>query len=1184
MHPIEAVIENPVKVSVGVILVVLFGIIAMWIMPIQLSPDVELPVVSVTTQWPGASPLEIEKEIVQAQEEQLQNVEGVVKISSECRESQGTITLEFGVGTNLQEAVLKVNSQLQQVRNYPLDAERPVIRTADNTRSQVAWFVLMALPPDDQLLRDYATANPAAAADVERVFQSRSAGLKNFRIREFVAKYPDAEALLPPDLDIPSYRKFAEDYIKSEFERVPGVAGVDVFGGRPPQMQVIVNAEKLAARGLTMADVRDALNSDNTDISGGKFYEGKRGWTVRTLGEYRSEEQIGSQIIRGGGTGPSVYLRDVAEIRLDYGRPTGFVRRFGISNLSIGAQRQTGANVMDVMQQLQAAAERLNETRLKREGLVLSQVYDETEYITSSIGLVNQNIMLGSALTIIIMILFLHVTTRALLVVPLLAISSALAVWLSPWFFVLTLAIILVAGVWFARGALVVAIAIPTSIVGTFLILNFLGRSLNVISLAGLAFAVGMLVDNAVVVLENVYRYHQKGEPAFRAARLAAIEVWGAVLASTLTTLFVFLPVLFLQDEIGQLFADIALAISAAVGLSLLVSVLVIPTAAARILADKPATSTARVDSAPAGAGASADQDWAGSVNAIGSRFTDWVCNINAWIQATTARRIGVVLSLLFLSVGTAYVLLPEMEYLPEGNRNLIRGFLSPPPGYNVEKMAEMGQRVEEKLRPNWDFNNADLAGKPPGFVGIDDFFYVANDNSVFMGLRAHDGNVAHSMIPMIREQFKEEFPGTFFNVSQTSLFGRGLSGGRSIDIEIVGPDLEKLVMIGGKILGQVRQQFPETTQVRPRPSLDLANPELHVVRKPEQGSELGISNVELGFVVSTLVDGAYIADYFHEGEKLDMVLRGNDSYTGYSQDLAGQYIATRNARTPVRLDALAEVKLSAGPDQILRRERQRAVTIEVTPSPEIPLEAAIRRLRNDIILPLEQDGTITTEYQVNLSGTADKLVQTWSALRWNFLLALLITYLLMAALFESWLYPLVIIVSVPLGAVGGIIGLRLLGGYLYLIGGRPQALDVLTMLGFVILIGTVVNNAILLVHQSLNLMRLEQKSSVDAILESIRTRIRPIFMTTLTTVFGLAPLVFFPGAGSELYRGIGSVIFGGLIVSTVFTLVMIPSLFSLVIDLKTWVADTRASLERQTTATGLPAELTTELARQSAL
>jgi HAE1 family hydrophobic/amphiphilic exporter-1 len=283
-------------------------------------------------------------------------------------------------------------------------------------------------------------------------------------------------------------------------------------------------------------------------------------------------------------------------------------------------------------------------------------------------------------------------------------------------------------------------------------------------------------------------------------------------------------------------------------------------------------------------------------------------------------------------------------------------------------------------------------------------------------------------------------------------------------------------------------------------------------------------------------------------------------------------------------LDALADVKLSAGPDQILRRERQRAVTIEVTPSPEIPLEAAIRRLQDDIILPLEQDGTITTEYQVNLSGTADKLVQTWSALRWNFLLALLITYLLMAALFESWLYPLVIIVSVPLGAVGGIIGLRLLGGYLYLIGGRPQALDVLTMLGFVILIGTVVNNAILLVHQSLNLMRLEHMSSVDAILESIRTRIRPIFMTTLTTVVGLAPLVFFPGAGSELYRGIGSVIFGGLIVSTVFTLVMIPALFSLVIDLKTWFADTRASLERQTTATGLPAELTTELARQSAL
>jgi len=425
------------------------------------------------------------------------------------------------------------------------------------------------------------------------------------------------------------------------------------------------------------------------------------------------------------------------------------------------------------------------------------------------------------------------------------------------------------------------------------------------------------------------------------------------------------------------------------------------------------------------------------------------------------------------------------------------------------------------------------------------------------MGLRAHDPVKAHAMVPMIRTKFKDEFPGTFFNVSQTSLFGRGMSGGRSIDLEIVGPDLEKLVQIGGKILSEAKRQFPETTQIRPRPSLDLANPELHVVRKPEQGAELGINNVELGFVVSTLFDGAYIADYFHGGEKLDMVLRGNDSYSGHSQDLESQYIATRNARTPVRLDALADVKMAAGPDQILRRERQRAVTIEVTPSPEISLEAAIKRLQNDVILPLELDGTITTEYQVQLSGTADKLVQTWNSLSLNFALALLITYLLMAALFESWIYPLVIIVSVPLGAVGGILGLRALGVYLHMIGGRPQALDVLTMLGFVILIGTVVNNAILLVHQSLNLMREDKLEPVTAILQSIRTRIRPIFMTTLTTVFGLAPLVFFPGAGSELYRGIGSVLLGGLIVSTLFTLVMIPSLFSLVIDLKQWVANT---------------------------
>ncbi len=1139
MHPIAAFIENPVKVSVGVILVLLFGVIAMFIMPIQLSPDVERPSVTVSTDWPGASPQEIEKEIVQEQEEQLKSVEGITKMSAECQDSQGSITMEFNVGADLQEAVLKINSQLQRVREYPIDADKPVIRTSNSSSSAIAWFILSALPPDDQKLRDFAVERPDLDSEITHVLKSHSLGLKILRLREFVARHPEAQALLPPDIDVPSYRKYAEDFIEAEFERVPGVSNSDVRGGQQRQLQVIVDPEKLAARGLTMLDVRQALSSDNQDTSAGDFFEGKRRWVVRILGEYNSEAQVGNQIISSVG-GTPVYVRDVAKVQLDFEKPSGFVKRFGVTNLAVNCQRETGANVIEVMDGLKATLKRLNEGRLKREGLILAQVYDETEYIDSAINLVNQNIILGSALTVIIMMLFLHMSTKTLVFVPLLAATSIAAIIFSQWFFILTLVLILVAGFWFARGALVVAIAIPTSIIGTFLILNYLGRSLNVISLAGLAFAVGMLVDNAVVVLENVYRYHQLGKPPFEAARLAAIEVWGAVLASTLTTLFVFLPIVFLQGEAGQLFVDIALAISAAVGLSLLVSIIVIPTAAARILTRNPSSTEKQ--------NASKVQKF---FENFGNLFTNWICNTNAWIQRSTLRRISVVAGLMVCSLGISYLLLPQIDYLPEGNRNLVISFISPPPGYNVNRLGEIGDEVEQILRPYWDFNPEDLKDKPLDFPAIGDFFYVARDRSVFLGIRAYDSTQAKGLIELIQAKVKDKFPGTFVTAFQTSLFGRGLSGGRSIDVEITGPQLETLVQIGGRIMGEVKTVFPENTQARPQPSLDLSSPELHVTRKAQQGVDLGITNTELGFAVNTLIDGAYIADYYIGGEKIDLVLKASSDYAGRTQDLQSQYIATRNSTSPIRLDAVADITLSAGPEQINRRERQRSIAIEVSPPPEISLEDAITRLKEQIIRPMEEDGTLGSEYQINLSGTADKLAQTWDALSWNILLAVLITYLLMAALFESWLYPLVIILSVPLGAVGGIIGLKLLGYYLMLNGGTAQSLDVLTMLGFIILIGTVVNNAILLVHQSLNLIRVESATVEDAIIQSIRTRIRPIFMTTLTTVFGLSPLVFFPGAGSELYRGLGSVVLGGLVVSTFFTLFLIPSLFSLAIDMK---------------------------------
>ncbi len=324
-----------------------------------------------------------------------------------------------------------------------------------------------------------------------------------------------------------------------------------------------------------------------------------------------------------------------------------------------------------------------------------------------------------------------------------------------------------------------------------------------------------------------------------------------------------------------------------------------------------------------------------------------------------------------------------------------------------------------------------------------------------------------------------------------------------------------------GQIMGGRGEPLIPGAQARPVPSLDLSNPEYHVSPRLIQTEQMGVDATTLGYTVNALVDGAYATDYFIGGDKIDLTIIGNPESIRNSQDLPAIPVATPGGQL-VPLSSLADIVPSSGPEQVNHRERERAITIEVSPPPEMPLEEASNRIDQQVLRPLRESGQLSGGYRITLTGTADKLRDTWLALRWNVLLAVLITYLLMAALFESWTYPLVIIMSVPLGAVGGILGLRALGVYLQLQDRTPQPLDVLTMLGFVILIGTVVNNAILIVHQALNLIRDKEMLPQDAIVESVRTRVRPILMTTATTVLGLCPLVLFPGSGQRTLSRLG--------------------------------------------------------------
>ena len=1110
MNVVAVCVANPVKVAVGVILVTLFGVLALLSMPVQLTPEVQIPTISVTAFWSGASPQEVERELVQPLEEQLRSVEGLVKLSSESSDSQGTIDLEFAVGTDMSQALVKVNTRVQQVRDWPIDADRPVIRTASGNDRPVAWLILGQSAPNPEELAKAKAAHPALAADIERVATARSPDLALFRLRRLVAAHPELEAFKPADIDVESMRRMAEDEIEGRLERVDGVSSADLVGGRADELQVIIDPQLLAARQITIDDLRLALSNQNQDTSGGDFWEGKRRYVVRTLGQLRSPEQVADVIISRR-DGRPVYVHDVAKVQLGMKKPDGIVRRFGASNIAIRITRETDANVLAMMRRLRAVAAEIDHD-LRPRGLSLSLIYDETTYIDSAIGLVNDNIFVGGLLTLGTLLLFLRNI----------------------------------------RSTLIVAMSIPVSVMGTFLALAAFNRTLNVISLAGIAFAVGMLIDNAVVVLENIFVHWSRGEDPRTAAVRGTTEVWGAILASTLTNVAVFLPVLFVEGEAGQLFGDIALAIAAAVGLSLAVSGLVVPVAAAWLLQGRhgsaaAAVVTGRQDGDPS-AHAPAASD---PITRFGSAFMAGLIGLDRFLLASVARQAVTSLVIVAAAIGATWLLMPKVEYLPEGNRNLVFGILLPPPGYNIDELLRMGNIVEARLLPYWDVDPGTPEAAALDAPVLGDLFFVARGRSVFIGVRSLDPLLAGKLVPLIR-RVAADLPGTFAVAKQSSLFEQGIGSGRTIDIEITGPDLAKLVQLGLGVMAKLPEATPGSQNL-PKPSLDLSSPEVQLVPRLEQSADMRLDARQLGYMVNCLVDGGYATDYFLDNDRIDLVIKGDDRFVKRTQDLRALPVITPGGQL-VPLESVAEIReFSSGPEQILHRERERAITVQVSPPPKMPLEEAQDRIRTLVVAPLAESGALAGGYAITLGGTTDKLVTTWRSLWFNLLLAGVITYLLMAALFESWIYPAVIIMSVPLGSVGGLLGLALLN-WLGAPFGIFQTLDVLTMLGFVILIGTVVNNPILIVERALQLVRGESEAGAggaaweptEAVIEAVRSRVRPIFMTTLTTVLGLLPLVLFPGAGSELYRGLGAVLLGGMFVSTVVTLVLVPLLLVL--------------------------------------
>ncbi len=1120
MKLVEGSVRQPVTVVVCITLVMLAGFLALRRLPIQLTPTVSSTVVSVSTFWEGASPSEVERSIVEKQEEKLQGVANLIQMTSVSNQSSGRVRLEFAVGTDPDDAVREVSDKLRQVQSYPPNVDQPVVEASDpENRDYISWIVL-------------AGGAGAVGADGK-------------------------------PFDIRTLQDFAEDRIKPRLERVPGVSEVGVLGGRERELQVRFDAERLAQRGLVVDDLVSALAAANRNASAGTVRESKSEVVVRAMGQFESTEAVGSVVVAMQ-EGRAVRVSDIADVLVTYKKPTGFVRSSGAPVIAINVQQEVGSNIVEVMRGVRAAIAQLNAdggvlaTESTRRGLAeplaLRMVYDQTTYIDDALALVRTNIWQGGVLALVVLFVFLR-----------------------SW-----------------RALLIIGVSIPISIVGTVVVLLALGRTVNVISLAGLAFAVGMLVDNSIVVLENIWRHMERGKTAMRSAIDATSEVWGAVLASTMTTVVVFVPILLIEDEVGQLFRDIAIALSVSVALSMIVSITVVPMTASRLLRPHSTAKAAALARGPI------------------ERLSTLVARSVYRLARFRAVALTVVVVLTVLSIGGSSALMPPQDYLPRGNRNLVFGLILAPPGTSLDQQETMARRIEDGIRPYWEAGRLPIdsderaraeAALPkvpvvpwmqwkvgpeiqPG--AVENYFVVSFPGAMFHGGVSADSARAGANEYLLNHVTRPEvLPGSLAFAFQVPLFRSGGSSGSAVRVDFMGDDLDAVTMAAGASFGSFMQRFgPGSVQPDP-PSFNIPGPEVRLVPDRRAIAEAGLSPAQFATAVLAAGDGAIVGEYRLGGESIDMkVVDGRSAEAaaiGSSRDLGTLTdvpVATPSGRT-VLLGALAAPERGTAPTQINHVDRQRAVSLQVTPPPTMSLDQAIEGINAELTTARER-GMIPAGVRTEVAGSASKLASIRSTLLGDgslagllassMFLALLVCYLVMVVLFQSFTLPLVILFSVPLACVGGFAALFAVFLWSLSVPLMPmQTLDVLTMLGFVVLIGVVVNNAILIVHQARNFMRGEGDEAPSdlafrglrgapevvrgkglpakaAIAESVRTRVRPILMSSLTSCAGLMPLILAPGAGSELYRGLAAVVAGGLLVSSLFTIILVPLLMSVVV------------------------------------
>ncbi|NEQ80389.1 MAG: efflux RND transporter permease subunit [Moorea sp. SIO2I5] len=911
------------------------------------------------------------------------------------------------------------------------------------------------------------------------------------------------------DSDPDHYRDLIQDVIVPKLRQVEGVGQIITPGGREREVEVIVDPKALADRNLTLSNVVNTLRNNNRNIRGGPMVVGRREYRVRTVSRSEDVKELEGFVLRRDQSG-IVYLGDVADVNIGRKLQSTVLVANDQPTAGIGIERRIGGNVPEISKGVRAVLKEM-EAQLEQQGEAVQFLinYDENGYINQSIALVQQNLIMGAILASLVLLLFLGSL----------------------------------------RTVAVIALTIPTTIITVFIVLALLGRSLNVISLAGLAFAVGMVVDNAIVVLENIFTHMQRGKNPLRAAIDGTQEVWSAMLASTLTTVAVFAPIVLVTGEAGQLFFDIGIALSTSVLFSLFAALTLVPmlsglflnqAEAQQILQGMGDVGTQGLDPESLRPKALRPQQRSMAakiqlaVAKTSAVFRVWQGKLEGLLLKTVrwsvgGKRIGRRLAVLLIPVVLLFVsirLLPPMDYLPEGNRNLIMWLTEPFPGTSIPEFLRLSQPARKFL-----------AQQPE----IDRTLVIASSRrKMILVYLKPDLATGRNLDDMVNRmgKVKSNFPGYRFVVARRTAIFR--NPGKSYTVRVVGQDLDQLNQWAQDIIKQLRQLDGVRNA---RSSFVTGAPELQVIPNRVRLAEVGLSEADLGRMVEAALGGIRASEFVDGKRELDVTVELQHTVVKTPEQLRQLVIYTPNGGK-VQLADVAEVVDTTGPDRIDRVDLQRSITLTVRVERSAPLGKLVQQTEQQILKPFRQ--TLPAGYRVELAGSADLLSETLVQLGSIFLLSLVITYLLLVALYRSFLYPIVIMATVPIGLTGALLSLVIVNR----IPGVVVPLDMITGLGFVILTGVVVNNAILLVDRALQL----QREGIDydtSLYRAVCDRLRPIFMSAGTTVLGMLPLAVIPGKGAELYQGLGITLTGGLALSTLLTPTVVPALMGLLGDFR---------------------------------